>query len=386
MSISHLSLLNEIRERLDDLGGDVGIPPSGYTYRWQYDDSGCLWKNMELCAYLNETIHEIGLRKPVFDTDDVDICQINISSGTRAYNLDQRILSVDEVRLNSTGLPLIKTTVKRLRELISRYRPAEHWRTTTGAVTHYLEDEFTRQLSLYRIPTASDTLKMTVRRLYKDLVIWSSIATEYAFGPELLTDSGWTAGAGWSEIVAGTYRHATGQTAALAHSATITITKKYRLEFTITGFTAGSLTIAVGGQTITGVTASGVAELTATTTGAFTITPSSTFDGDISCTLTESISAASVVFTDMPDHFRKALIHGTAALAYRKRDADTMNMDFVQEAQKAFEDEVGPKISFAEREDIRISSNLWRSKSVNEFKARRAQTNEAEVAKANPNE
>ena len=386
MAISHLSLLNEIRERLDDLGGDVGIPPSGYTYRWQYDDSGCLWKNVELVNYLNETIHEIGLRKPVFDTDDPTICQISIASGTRAYDLDPHILSVDEVRLESTGLPLIKSTVKRIRELISRYHPAEHWRTTTGAVTHYLEDEFTRQISLYRTPVAADALKMVVRRLYKDFVVWSSIAAEHAFGPELLSDAGWTANAGWAEVVAGTYLHTPGTTNTLTHSATIVSAKKYRVEFTIAGRTDGSLTISVGGQTITGITASGSAELTATSTAAFTVTPTSTFDGSISSNLTESISASAVVFTDMPDHFRKALIHGTTSLAYRKRDADTMNMDFVIEAQKAFEDEVGPKISFAEREEIRVSSNLWRSKSVNEFMARRAQTNEAEVAKARPNE
>ena len=386
MAISHLELLNEIRERLDDLGGDVGLPPSGYSYRWQYDDSGCLWRNLELCAYLNETIHELGLRKPVYDTDDATICQIAISSGTRAYGLDPHVLSVDEVRLNSTGLPLIKSTVKRLRELIARYHPTEHWRTETGAVTHYLEDEFTRQISLYRTPVASDTLKMVVRRLYKDTVTWANIAAEHAFGPELLTDAGWTAGAGWAEVVAGTYLHTAGNTGTLTHDATITATKKYLVSFTITGRTAGSLTVGVGGQTITGVTASGSAELTATSTAAFTITPTTDFDGSISCGAQESITASAVVFTDIPDHFRKALIHGTAALAYRKRDADTMNMDLVLEAQKAFEDEVGPKISFAEREEIRISSNLWRSKSVNEFMARRAQTNEAETARARPNE
>lgn len=128
MAVTHLTLLNEIRERLDDMGGDVGSPPVGYAYRWQYDDTGCLWKNIELVNYLNETIREVGFRKPVYDTDDADTCTISIEIGTRVYALSPLVLSIEEARLASTGLPLIKSTVKRMRELVGRYRPTENWR------------------------------------------------------------------------------------------------------------------------------------------------------------------------------------------------------------------------------------------------------------------
>lgn len=268
----YISVLNEIRERLDDMGGDTGNPPTGYVYRWQYDDSGCLWKNTELVSYLNETIREIGLRKPAYDTDDATICTISIVIGTRTYALNPLILSINEARLVSTGLPLIKSTVKRMRELVGRYRPTENWRTVTGAVTHYLEDEYERQISLYRTPTTTDTLKMSVRRLYKDTASWTTLAAE------------------------------------------------------------------------------------ATPTAAF---------------------------TDIPDHYQKALVFGTVSLAYRKRDADTFNMDLAKEADQALELEVGPKVPFVQHEQNRLSANLWRSKSINEvLQSRRAQTENNEQAKA----
>lgn len=267
----YLSVLNEIRERLDDTGGDIGNPPTGFYARWQYDDSGCLWKNAELTNYLNETIREIGLRKPAYDTDDATTCTISIVSGTRVYALSPLVLSIEEARLASSGLPLIKSTVKRMRELVGRYRPTENWRTVTGAITHYLEDEYERQISLYRTPTATDTLKLTVRRLYKDTASWVTLA----------------------------------------------------------------------------------AEATPTT-----------------------------AFADIPDHYQKALVFGVVSLAYRKRDVDTFNMDLAKEAEQALELEVGPKVSFVQHEQNRLSANLWRSKSVNEIaQSRRAKTGGDERAK-----
>lgn len=274
MSILVLELLNEIRQRLDDEGGDVGNPPAGYYTRWQYDDSGCLWRNLELVTYLNEAIREIGLRKPIIDTDDATTCQIAVVSGTRVYPLSPLVISVDEVRLVSTGLSLIKTTVKRMRELIGRYRPTENWRVLPGAVTHYLEDEYDRQISLYHMPSATDTLKLCVKRLFKDTVTWSAIA----------------------------------------------------------------------------------AEATPTT-----------------------------AFTDVPDHYRKALVFGTTALAYRKRDGDTFSADLAKEAEQMLELEVGPKVPLVQHEANRLAANLWRSKGNTEvFANHRAQTanaqNKAQVA------
>lgn len=141
----------------------------------------------------------------------------------------------------------------------------------TGAVTHYLEDEHERSISLYRTPTAIDTLKMTVRRLFKDSVSWATIS----------------------------------------------------------------------------------AEATPTT-----------------------------AFTDIPDYYQKALVFGAVSLAYRKRDSDTLNMDFAKEAEQALELEVGPKVPFIQHEQERLSANLWRSKSVNEvLQNRRAQTENNERAR-----
>lgn len=274
MSILVLDLLNEIRQRLDDEGGDVGNPPTGYYTRWQYDDSGCLWRNLELVAYLNETIREVGLRKPIYDSDDATVCTISIVSGTRVYALNPLVVSIDEARLVSTGLSLIKTTVKRMRELIGRYRPTENWRVLPGAVTHYLEDEYERQISLYHMPDTTDTLKLCVRRMFKDTVTWSSIASE---------------------------------------------------------------------------------------------------------------ATPTTALTDIPDQYRKALVFGTTALAFRKRDSDTFSTELTKEAEQMLELEVGPKVPFVQHETNRLAANLWRSKGNTEvFANLRAQNadsnNKAQVA------
>lgn len=251
MAMAVLDVLDEIRHRLDDVGGDMGNPPAGYYARWQYDDSGCLWKNRELVAYLNEAIIDVGLRKPIYDADDATICTISVVSGTRVYPIHPLIISIQEVHLLSSGLSLIKTTTKRMRELIGRYRPTENWRVLPGAVTHYLEDEADRKISLYHMPNTPDTLHLAVRRRFKDAVSWSAIANE---------------------------------------------------------------------------------------------------------------ATPTALLADIPDVYRSALVYGVTALAYQKRDSDTFNVDLAKEAEQRVEVAIGPKISFAQHEQDRLSANLWRSK------------------------
>ena len=62
MAIALLSLIENIRLRLDDLGGDRGEPTAGYYATWQEDDSGCLWKNTELVGYLKSALLDIAGR------------------------------------------------------------------------------------------------------------------------------------------------------------------------------------------------------------------------------------------------------------------------------------------------------------------------------------
>ena len=114
-----------------------------------------------------------------------------------------------------------------------------------------------------------------------DGATWTSQTT---LGTELLTTAGWTVPGGWTESPDDVFTHSSG-TNALTHSATIVTTALYRISWTITGRTTGSVTISVGGQTYAGITASGTWDVPAVTaTTVFTITPTTGFDGAISAT------------------------------------------------------------------------------------------------------
>jgi hypothetical protein len=99
-------------------------------------------------------------------------------------------------------------------------------------------------------------------------------------GSELLTtgssDTSWTG----SSFVTG-YTHVPGSTTVLTSTLTPIIGNLYQITYTVTGRTAGSFTIAFGGDTNSGVTATGSRGPKATTTGTLVITPTSDFNGTI---------------------------------------------------------------------------------------------------------
>lgn len=112
------------------------------------------------------------------------------------------------------------------------------------------------------------------------------------YGSELLTSAGWTVNAGWTESPDDVFVHTSG-TGTLTHSASITSGWKLQIAWTITGRTAGSVTIAVGGQSVAGQTATNTFGPTATATTAFTITPTTDFNGTISAVSLKRIIAGS---------------------------------------------------------------------------------------------
>ncbi len=99
-----------------------------------------------------------------------------------------------------------------------------------------------------------------------------------ATGTNLLTAGGWTVGAGWSGT--NPFAHSSG-TATLVHSATITIALTYRVKFTVTGWTTGSFTVALGGVSLATQSATGYFDALAASTASLTITPTTGFDGTI---------------------------------------------------------------------------------------------------------
>lgn len=93
------------------------------------------------------------------------------------------------------------------------------------------------------------------------------------------------------------YTHTPGSTVALTGTLAAVIGTYYQIAYTITGRTAGSITIAFGGQSITSITATGAFGPQATTTGVLTITPTTDFNGTVAISIrTIGQSSATVSF------------------------------------------------------------------------------------------
>ena len=182
MTILALELLEAIRDRLDDTGGDTGAPDSGYYTRWQEDDRGCLWKNRELVRYLNLTLRELGQRRPLKDRSGYPL---TLKAGQRSYELEPEIVRIEAVNRVSDGEPLVKVTVAEMQTVTRwnrHHRELLHqdWRTETGWPTHYLLDEQQGFLTVYPTPILGfvDALRRQVWRSYLDEVSWTAISHE----------------------------------------------------------------------------------------------------------------------------------------------------------------------------------------------------------------
>ena len=91
-----LELVESIRERLHDLGGDRGDPSAGFYATWQEDDSGCLWSNTELVRLLKRALTDVALRAPISEEgvsdDAVDtLCRPSVTANTAEVSIDSRI-------------------------------------------------------------------------------------------------------------------------------------------------------------------------------------------------------------------------------------------------------------------------------------------------------
>lgn len=203
-----LELVYDCRLRLDDLGGDTGTIPGGYTYYWESDDAACLHKNAELIALLNTAHRELALRT----------------------------------------------------------------------------------------------------NCYRDALGGVAITT---YGANLLTTSGWTVGSGWAEATDDVFTHTSG-TATLTHSASITASTTYRLTYTLSSVSAGSITIAVGGASVTGIASSGLMDLTASSTAGLTVTPTTNFAGTIAVSL-------QTITTPTSNPFAISVTSGTATYTLDSR-------------------------------------------------------------------
>lgn len=150
-------------------------------------------------------------------------------------------------------------------------------------------------VSNYLSTTVGNTGEATLAATGGTIIIQGTAATDGpTLGSELLATAGWTVPGGWTESPDDFFAHAGGGgTNALSHNATITTATKYQVSWTITGRTAGSVNVSVGGQTGFGQSGNGSFGPTTTSTAAFTVTPTTDFDGTISALSCKAIATAS---------------------------------------------------------------------------------------------
>lgn len=145
-----------------------------------------------------------------------------------------------------------------------------------------------------------------------------------ALGAEFLTDTGWTS-TGWTGSWATGWTHTAGNTSVLSYPTAASNATKYQIGYIITGRTLGSIAVAFGGQSTSGITATGAFGPTTTSTANLTVTPTSDFNGTvvlsikpISAVITPQVTiksaAGSVVFESVSCANNLGI--GTGALAY----------------------------------------------------------------------
>lgn len=191
-TLKALKVLEAIRWRLDDLGGDTGAVPSGHFAYWQADDAACLWKNRELMLYMTQTVREIGLRSPCRDGLH---CTIMGMRDVRVYQLPPGIIQVESVT-RADGEPLVKTTIGELEAVTTRHRHRrsrlhEDWRSREGLPTHYLTDEQKQTITIYPTPPSDDyPIYLVALVHYQSPPSWDVLRLESVpTAPLLLPDS-----------------------------------------------------------------------------------------------------------------------------------------------------------------------------------------------------
>jgi len=164
--------------------------------------------------------------------------------------------------------PLEATTLKELQDSDIT------WKTRQGdPVSYYRDENLSNNHYLYPLPSSVS---------WKEYRLWTELVTDGDFN----SAENWTLGDGWS-ISGGVASSDGTQSAAsnLTQSAILTDATKYRIEFTVSGLTAGTVKVYAGSGTAgTSRSADGTYTeyLTCATSTDFIIAASSTFVGSVS--------------------------------------------------------------------------------------------------------
>ena len=158
------------------------------TTRQRLDDAvgpSYLWSDAELDEFANEAVTEACIRARLNTDSSSEAAKVNVIAGIAAYPLHASVLFIERAYLDTSAIALSKTSFHELDELSGT------WPTESGTPTQYIQDmdhasaagTLENRLTLYPIPTVTETLSLTVYRL--PMVEMSSDGDEPEIPPHL---------------------------------------------------------------------------------------------------------------------------------------------------------------------------------------------------------
>lgn len=119
-----------------------------------------LWDDDEVILYINEAEREAARRsRCLTDSLDPEICYLPVKAGQSVYKLDKRILYVRRMKTDKHDRLLTPVRAHLLECHDNK------WESRTGRVENVVMDHNSRSVTLYRVPSEDQTIRMTVVRL-----------------------------------------------------------------------------------------------------------------------------------------------------------------------------------------------------------------------------
>lgn len=123
------------------------------------DDTSWFIRSDQMLSYANEAEYEACRRaRLLVDSTTAAICQIATVAGTAVYPYDSRIIFIRRGIMTGATRPLVRHSHTMMDEQVIG------WESLSGEVTAFVTGMHSRNLLLYKMPTASGTLNLTVIR------------------------------------------------------------------------------------------------------------------------------------------------------------------------------------------------------------------------------
>lgn len=119
-----------------------------------------LWSDEEIILYINEAEKEVARRtRCLTDSQDPILCNLQVTSGESVYKLDSRILYIKKIK-TSAHTSIIQPIKSHILETFD-----SDWENRVGRVDYAVTDHNSKSITLYRVPSEDQTLKLTIIRL-----------------------------------------------------------------------------------------------------------------------------------------------------------------------------------------------------------------------------